>query len=79
MSAAIPNRKSLSHWSGDAYVAVWPCISRGTLGLKEEAAIGYANGFVASDLKNRPGGATLHRVANDLSKNGILEQLLRKG
>jgi hypothetical protein len=48
------------------------------LGLKREEAIDYANGFVTSDLKNRPGEAVPRRVANDLSNNGILEQQVAK-
>jgi hypothetical protein len=46
--------------------------------LKREEAIDYANGFVTSDLKNRPGEAVPRRVANDLSNNGILEQQVAK-
>lgn len=61
----------MSDRSGDGY-------SLAQLGLKGGEAIDYANGFVTSDLKSRPGEAALHRVANDLSKNGILEQQVAK-
>jgi hypothetical protein len=47
-------------------------------GLKGKAAIDYADGFVTSEFENRPDKSTPHRVANDLSKNGILKQQVAK-
>jgi hypothetical protein len=46
----------------------------GQLGLTGDAAAAYANELVTADLASQSSDATLHRVSQDLAKNGISKQ-----